>query len=135
MLKLKAADFFVQLILSAIIVIMYALDSDHSNPFPFIIALGMIQVISITAHLLSGPQPWKIALRRYHLTGTIGVLIMIVVGFAIPRQDKYDSGGAIILVWALIPCIILAIVYIIVTGIEWQKLIKVTEEKKISSRR
>lgn len=130
MLKLKAADFFIQVILIIIITVMYAFAADNGDPLPFVVTLGLLQAISIIAHLLGGPQNWKIALRKYHHFGTLIVLIMIIVGLAIPREDKYDSGGAIIIIYSLIPAIILTVIYTIVSLIEWLKLKKELQEKR-----
>lgn len=136
MLKLKAADFFVQVILIAIIALMYAFESGNSSPLPFLVALAMVQVISIGAHLLTGKHDFTIGLRKVHYIGTIGVIVLILIGFAIPSEDKYDSGGAWLVIWAMIPAILLTVLYTVITGIEWgrMKAIEAKKEKERSSR-
>ncbi|MBL0154306.1 MAG: hypothetical protein IPP93_12790 [Chitinophagaceae bacterium] len=129
MLKLKTADFFVQVILIALIALMYAFESGNSSPLPFIVTLGMVQVISIGAHLMTGQHDFTIRLRKFHYAGTIGVIILIVIGFAIPSKDKYDSGGAWIVLWAMIPAILLTVLYTVITGVEWDRLKRIVKEK------
>jgi hypothetical protein len=126
MVRLKTLDFYTQLLLIIVIALMYAFDSGHYNALPLIVTLGLIQVISITTHLLTGPRTWKSGLRKIHHVLTIGVIVMILIGFAIPGKDKYDSGGAVLVIYAIFPAILLTIFYTIISGIELALLKKET---------
>ncbi|MGH2552110.1 MAG: hypothetical protein ACRDEB_00245 [Chitinophagaceae bacterium] len=133
MKTLKLVDFYLQLILIILTALSTLLDNgEWINPFTFIVAFAVVQIISIFIHLATCTQPWKKKVwRKIHLIGTALVLIAIIValiqdsaGRSGDKDDKYSMPGLGTLIYATVPAILLALFYTVINGAEWFRLKK-----------
>lgn len=126
----KAIDFIIQAVLLVLIIpALIIQDEEFLNPGILIIFLGVWQVISILVNLAAGLQPWKkAALRKYHLIGTAGVLLLLFISLLQDsaarngdKDDKYSMAGLGTVLIAMIPAALLALFYVWITYAEWRK--------------
>ncbi len=122
MYRYKTFDFFGQL--AAILAILTGLIADESGALASIglMVLAGLQLISLLVNGLYGPAGWKSPLRRWHLIGTGLVLAIMIYGMVKPAEDKYDMSGLGIMIQSLVPAAIMALLYTLITGLEWKKM-------------
>ncbi len=122
MYRYKTFDFFGQL--AAILAILTGLIADESGALASIglMVLAGLQLISLLISGLYGPAGWKSPLRRWHLIGTGLVLAIMIYGMVKPAEDKYDMSGLGIMIQSLVPAAIMALLYTLITGLEWKKM-------------
>lgn len=124
----KPFDFFAQLAL--VLAILAGFLFDHSGGLASIslIGLALLQIISLFIHAGLGPRQWKSRMRRYHLLGTGIVTGIMIYGLLKPPEDKYDYSGLGIIANALVPAGIMALFYTVITGIEWFRFRRQTQQ-------
>lgn len=122
MYRYKTFDFFGQL--AAILAILTGLIADESGALTSIglMVLAGLQLISLLVNGFYGPAGWKSPLRRWHLIGTGLVLAIMIYGMVKPAEDKYDMSGLGIMIQSLVPAAIMALLYTLITGLEWKKM-------------
>ena len=122
MYRYKTFDFFCQL--AAILAILTGLIADESGALASIglMVLAGLQLISLLVNGFYGPAGWKSPLRRWHLIGTGLVLAIMIYGMVKPAEDKYDMSGLGIMIQSLVPAAIMALLYTLITGLEWKKM-------------
>jgi hypothetical protein len=122
MYRYKTFDFFGQL--AAILAILTGLIADESGALTSIglMVLVGLQLISLLVNGFYGPAGWKSPLRRWHLIGTGLVLAIMIYGMVKPAEDKYDMSGLGIMIQSLVPAAIMALLYTLITGLEWKKM-------------
>ena len=122
MYRYKTFDFFGQL--AAILAILTGLIADESGALASIglMVLAGLQLISLLVNGFYGPAGWKSPLRRWHLIGTGLVLAIMIYGMVKPAEDKYDMSGLGIMIQSLVPAAIMALLYALITGLEWKKM-------------
>jgi low affinity Fe/Cu permease len=129
MKTIKSIDFFVQIGLLSMIIFAFILDNYETlNPMPFIMGIAVVQIISILAHSIAGPQVWKKkAWRKYHLIGTAIVLLLIIIALiqdstrsSGDKDDKYSMPGLETIIYATIPAILLGLFYVVITVVEYK---------------
>ncbi|HRG81884.1 MAG TPA: hypothetical protein PLO99_05165 [Chitinophagaceae bacterium] len=122
MYRYKTFDFFGQL--AAILAILTGLIADESGALASIglMVLAGLQLISLLVNGFYGPAGWKSPLRRWHLIGTGLVLAIMIYGMVKPAEDKYDMSGLGIMIQSLVPAAIMALLYTLITGLEWKKM-------------
>lgn len=127
----KKTDVFLQTGLLILICTSFiAGDTDLVNPLAFIIALALVQVISIVIHLIAGKRKWKKSTwRKIHHTGTLLVLGALLIalmqdtaGHTGSKEDKYAIPGLETAIYATIPAILLSLFYVVISWAEWRKL-------------
>ena len=129
MVKYKTAGLFAQLALPFAALLSFLFSNNGSWASGFLITFAIVQLISILVNLLKGRQLWKSGLRKYHIAGTALVLIIILIAI-IPgslyrqydKDDKYNMQGLNIILFATIPAILLSLLYIFITWIEWKRI-------------
>ena len=98
-------------------------DYQKISPSGFILAFGVVQVISILIHLFTGKQPWKYGLlRKIHHILMLIVFAVLIYGFTMDSKEKYDMPGLEVIVYTLIPASLLALFYSVITFLEWRKM-------------
>jgi len=131
MRSFKLIDFFLQIILITIsIVSMVAGNAETLSPGFFIIALGLLQIISLLVNAAAGPQTWKKAgWRKLHLIGTGLVILLIIIALTQSsasrtgdKDDKYSMAGLETMIYALVPAILLCLFYTAITYLEWKRI-------------
>jgi len=122
MFRYKTFDLFGQV--AAILAILAGLIADNSGALSSIglLVLAGLQLISLLVNGLYGPAGWKSPLRRWHLVGTGLVLAIMMYGMVKPATDKYDMSGLGIIIQSLVPAALMALLYTILTGLEWQQM-------------
>ena len=122
MYRYKTFDFFGQL--AAILAILTGLIADESGALTSIglMVLAGLELISLLVNGFYGPAGWKSPLRRWHLIGTGLVLAIMIYGMVKPAEDKYDMSGLGIMIQSLVPAAIMALLYTLITGLEWKKM-------------
>ncbi len=131
MKRYKSIDFYLQVISLLMIVLAFIINYPAKiNPLIFILAFGLLQIISILLHFFTGLQTWKKSVwRKYHLIGTALVLLLLFVALlqdsssrTNDKDDKYAMPGLEILIWATIPAILLSLFYVVITWAEWKNI-------------
>lgn len=131
MKKYKAVDFYLQVFSLIMIGLSILINQPEKiNPVVFIFIFALLQIISILLHFFTGLQTWKkSSWRRYHLIGTVVVLILLIIAFiqdaggrSHDKDDKYGMPGLEMLIWATIPAIVLSLFYVIITWQEWRNI-------------
>ncbi|MBK6829079.1 MAG: hypothetical protein IPG86_20460 [Chitinophagaceae bacterium] len=123
MYQYKTFDFFGQLAaILAILMGLIAADERGAVISIGLLVLAGLQLISLLVNGLYGPAGWKSPLRRWHLIGTGLVLVIMIYGMVKPGEDKYDMSGLGIIIQSLVPAAIMALLYTLITGLEWKKM-------------
>ncbi len=133
MKEYKTIDLFSQFILLALLGVAYFMDdSEKLSPVLIAVLFGAVQVISILVHLGAGFRAWKMkGPRKFHLIGTALVLAAILLAFLLDafrhtgdKEDKYSMPGLGLLVYTMIPALLLALFYSLITLMEWIRMKK-----------
>lgn len=127
MLTFKSIDLFSQLAFILAAVTGPLLDQRGAVLSISLLAVAIIQIISLIIHASIGKTAWKSPLRKWHLAATALVILVMVYGLFKPGEDKYDFSGLAILIKALIPAAFVAAFYTVITWLEWKKIRQGTE--------
>ncbi len=125
----KAIDFFLQVsLLFSIVISLLFIDVAAFDSSFLLLGFVAVQVISLFINGIAGVQYWKIAKwRKIHAIGTRLVLVLLLVAFfqgsiverGSDKDDKYRMDGLSTLFFSLIPAVVMALFYTIITGKEW----------------
>ena len=131
MRSFKSIDFFLQVVLIVVSIIsMLVGDAETMSPGLFLVALGLLQIISLLVNAAAGIQSWKMTTwRKWHLVGIGLVLLLIIVALSQSsashtgdKDDKYSMAGLQTIIYATIPAILLSLFYTLITYMEWKKM-------------
>jgi hypothetical protein len=119
----KTFDLFSQLLTLAVIGGALLFDKDGAISSISLLTFAGLQIISLLVHA-SVPKgtPWRSPWRKYHTIGMLVVLAIIFYGMVKPTEDKYDMSGLGVMVIALIPAAIVALLYTVITFLEYKKI-------------
>jgi glucose-6-phosphate-specific signal transduction histidine kinase len=129
----KSIELFLQLVLLLMTTIAFVInDYEVLNPIIFILAIALLQVISLVINQAAGSQFWKKKIwRKYHLIGIVVVILLIIVASIESssarngdKDDKYSMAGLETIIYATIPAILLCLFYVFITFAEWKNLKK-----------
>ena len=122
MLRYKTIDFWGQVLAILGALAGYFFDPSGALLSVSLIALALLQLISLLVHATAGYLPWKSRLRKWHAVASVLVLLVMVYGMLKPGEDKYDFSGLGIMIKALVPAAAVALFYTLISGIEWKTL-------------
>lgn len=128
----KTLDIFIQLALILFIVAGLMLNDESLNPGMFLLAVGCWQLLSLLIHAAIGKRPWKCTQwRKYHLIGIGVVLLFIIIAMVQgsgsgsgDKDDKYSMEGLGTLIFAMIPALLCAAFYVLISFREWSQIRK-----------
>lgn len=124
MYRYKSFDLFSQLVLILAALAGYFLDNSGAVASLSIIALAVLQIISLVVNATYGKINWKSPLRKIHLAATLLILTVMLYGLFKPAEDKYDFSGLGIIAQAMIPAALTAVFYTVIIYIEWKRIKK-----------
>ena len=124
MLKYKKADLIAQAGLLVLSTFSFFLDDDGAWTVRFLILFAIVQLGSMIGHGSLGRQTWKTMARRIHYWGTWLVMMLLLIAFFKPVNNKYDSEGIELAIIATLLAAILAVLYVVITTIELKRLTK-----------
>lgn len=127
----KSIELFLQLGLLLLAVVTSVTGGDSSvGPMPFILAIGLVQIISMMVNMAAGKQLWrKDGWRKIHLAGVGLVVLLIIIAFIQDaggrtgdKDDKYSMDGLGTLIYTTIPAVLFSLFYIVITYVEWRRM-------------
>ncbi len=125
MKTIKAIDVFLQTGLVIIILAGLIISTEETlSPANYVVALGIVQSVSILINLFFSGNWKKLQWRKIHHVGTLLVIIILVIIFNVEapaNSDKQYYGlGALFYTSAV--ALILVLFYFIISWVEWRRL-------------
>lgn len=122
-MSFKNLDLFGQVTLILLFIIGRLINGADQLAAIALLSFALLQIISLITHAVIGKKSWKEAfLRKIHIIGTVIVILIMLAGMMQKPEDKYDMSGLSTVIFALIPAILLALFYTVITYLEWRRI-------------
>lgn len=122
---IKAIDVFLQTALVLIILAGVAIENAETvSPANYLVALGIVQSVSILINLFVAGNWKKLQWRKIHHIGTLLVIVTLVIIFKIeaPENSNKQYYGLGALFYTSAVALILVLFYFIISWVEWRRL-------------
>jgi hypothetical protein len=121
----KGIDVFLQTGLILIVLSGLFINNEETISTPnYLVALGIVQTVSILIHLFIRVEWKKLSWRKVHHIGTLLVIVTLIIIFNLEKpansNNQYYGLGAI--VYTSVVALALVLFYFIISWIEWRRL-------------